>query len=332
MPTYSFISLIKHFPKHILKRRCLIFFALCVLFSKTYALDLSESASREQLAKPASQKIVVSLKPYALLMESIKHEGDEISILLEDGANAHDFQLKPSHLKKIAEADLVIWSGEDAEPNLVKALKNKKNQLVLMDIKSLDLINTADDHEENALNNHQHLSVDPHIWFSQANALLITLAMADALHYSDEALNNIRMHFAQNQAIESTKNADKNNETAHNSALLVYHNAYAYLEKDLKIQHEFVINESHNTKPSLRHWNALKESLQNYKKNNRSVCIISLPNFENSSEAKQLDALLNKTDMKAFSKIVEIDPLASSANYNEFYRDSKNRLLSCLGN
>jgi hypothetical protein len=101
----------------------------------------------------------------------------------------------------------------------------------------------------------------------------------------------------------------------------------------MNLQHSFVINESHNSKPGLRHWHLLKEKLLAYKKSNQSLCIVTLPGFEQSSEAKQLAQLLNDSDMTAQTRLIEIDPLASTARYKdyfEFYADSKNKLLSCM--
>lgn len=289
------------------------------------AMDVPEQQKPSVLmVKP--QNIVVSLKPYALLIESFKQAGDQVSVLVEDGASAHDFLLQPSHIKKIAEADWVIWSGEAAEPTLAKALKHKKQQLKLLEISELELIHLEAEHQEKNHHNH-HANVDSHIWFSQKNALHIATSIASALNYSEASINNITQTFTQLQADANHTQVNKN------SALIVYHNAYAYLEQELNIKHEFVINENHNTKPSLRHWHGLKEKLESYARQNKPLCIVTMAGFENSSEAKQLKQLLSNSNMTKHTNIVEIDPLASSdhyQNYFEFFLDSKKRLLACL--
>jgi len=304
---------------------CLILGSL--VFASVFAADIHEEQKpRILMVKVAPQKIVVSLKPYALLLENIMREGNSVTVLVEDGSSGHDFQLRPSHLKKIAEADLVIWSGAEAEPNLAKVLKNKKH-LVLMEVPGLDLININEDNSDHKKHT-SHTTVDSHIWFSQHNALIIAQAMAKALHYPDEVLNNINMRFKLMQAAEQVEKNQSNKRE-----LIVYHNGYRYLEKDMNVQHSFVINESHNSKPGLRHWHLLKEKLLAYKKSNQSLCIVTLPGFEQSSEAKQLAQLLNDSDMTAQTRLIEIDPLASTARYKdyfEFYADSKNKLLSCM--
>jgi zinc transport system substrate-binding protein len=294
------------------------------------------------MVKPKPQKIVVSIKPYALIFESIKREGDTVSILIEDGVTSHDFQLRPSHLRKIAQADLVVWGGETLEPMLAKALKNKKQQLRLNEIKTLELIEVANQDEQS---DHIHdKNIDPHIWLSKKNVQEIAKTMAEGLYYPDKATDQLTTQFLMIDTLESLKKPstqsstsnednDNNDNKNSNSVLMVYHNAYSYLEKDLNIQHSFVINESHNSKPSLRHWNMFKEQLQEYKIQNKNICIVNLPGFEQGSEAKKLHKMLKDKQMEKQTRFVEIDPLASSAdykNYFDFWSDTRKRLLACM--
>ena len=260
------------------------------------------------------KKVLVSIQPYALILKELNPSDVEISVLQEASINPHAFQMKPSHLKKIADADLVIWGGEQVEPYLSKAFA-KKQQLVLANIPDLVLI--TDSHEAH---DEEH-AIDPHIWLSEKNSIAIAKAMAAALD------------------IKLLKNSTPlltNKEETQNSRplLLVYHNAYSYLEAELQLQHDFVIYDNHNAKPGLKHWHELMEALKDAKQNQQAVCLISSPAFSESVEAKKLEQKIMALQLKDFRWEL-IDPMASDKTYENFsayLNESRDTFIKCMKN
>lgn len=73
----------------------------------------------------AAEKITVvaSIKPLQLVMHELLGEHADVKVLLPTGASPHHYSLKPSDIRKLTQADLVVWVGEDMEQFLVKPLQ-----------------------------------------------------------------------------------------------------------------------------------------------------------------------------------------------------------------
>ena len=57
------------------------------------------------------------------LVTTVMGDLSEPMLLLDRGADAHDFQLRPSQVRALAGADLVIWIGPEMTPWLNRALQ-----------------------------------------------------------------------------------------------------------------------------------------------------------------------------------------------------------------
>src|SRR5688572_21664049 len=68
-----------------------------------------------QLSWAQAPKIVVTLKPIHSLVASLTQGVSQVDLLLPDGASPHTFGLKPSHLRHLQHADLIIWVGPELE-------------------------------------------------------------------------------------------------------------------------------------------------------------------------------------------------------------------------
>ena len=76
----------------------------------------------------------------------------ETQVLLPDGASEHDYSLRPSDVKRLQNADLVVWIGPEMEAFMDKSTQsiaaNKKVTIAELDgVKPL-LITGADDDDD----------------------------------------------------------------------------------------------------------------------------------------------------------------------------------------
>ncbi|OUD09102.1 hypothetical protein BVC71_10350 [Marivivens niveibacter] len=69
-------------------------------------------------AQAETLKIVTDILPVGSLVQSIAGDTAEVTTLLQPGDNPHNFALRPSDARFLAEADLVIWTGEALSPFL----------------------------------------------------------------------------------------------------------------------------------------------------------------------------------------------------------------------
>ena len=131
-------------------------------------------------------RIATSIKPLQLITNQVLGSSGKAELLIDSNQSPHRFQLKPSQLKRMTDADLLIWISDDFETGLRKLqsiLPPQAHRLQLIEqLPASALI--GDDH-----------NVDGHIWLSVENVALIAQSIARSLarlspaHASDYQAN-----------------------------------------------------------------------------------------------------------------------------------------------
>lgn len=98
------------------------------------------------------------MKPLGFIAAAIADGVTETQVLLPDGASEHDYSLRPSDVKRLQNADLVVWIGPEMEAFMDKSTQsiaaNKKVTIAELDgVKPL-LITGADDDDDH--HGHDH--------------------------------------------------------------------------------------------------------------------------------------------------------------------------------
>lgn len=75
----------------------------------------------------ANAAVVASLKPLGFIASAIADGVTDTQVLLPDGASEHDYSLRPSDVKRLQGADLVVWIGPEMEAFMEKSVKNIPN-------------------------------------------------------------------------------------------------------------------------------------------------------------------------------------------------------------
>ncbi|MBR7309675.1 zinc ABC transporter solute-binding protein, partial [Klebsiella pneumoniae] len=65
-----------------------------------------------------------SLKPLGFIASAIADGVTDTQVLLPDGASEHDYSLRPSDVKRLQGADLVVWVGPEMEAFMEKSVRN----------------------------------------------------------------------------------------------------------------------------------------------------------------------------------------------------------------
>lgn len=103
------------------------------------------------LAKPT---IVTSIKPVSMVVAAIAGDRAEIQQIVSSTASPHDFAMRPSDLRKINNADTVVWVGESLENFLEKPLENagkEESSIEWLALEGMSLHSFAEEqhHDEN---------------------------------------------------------------------------------------------------------------------------------------------------------------------------------------
>ena len=156
-------------------------------------------------------KVITDIPPIHALVSQVMGDLGTPVLLLEKGADEHDFQLRPSQMTDIVQADLVIWVGPELTPWLEQALGNAKPgyvSLALFDLEATIKLAVVEDqgaapdhaaeeeaddpaakeseHQPETEEKHPHDGADPHVWLDPGNAMIwldtiaVELAKADA--------------------------------------------------------------------------------------------------------------------------------------------------------
>ena len=118
----------------------------------------------------------------------------ELTLLLDNGIDLHNYQPTADDIIKIARSDLFIYVGGESDAWVNDLLETSQNSHV----KSLSMLACVDAKEEEAVEGmqeeahecghaHHEAEYDEHVWLSLRNAETITRAIADALCEADPA-------------------------------------------------------------------------------------------------------------------------------------------------
>lgn len=161
-----------------------------------YTITLALASLMATPAFAAPPQVVTDLPPVHSLVAMVTGDLASPILLLEPGADPHDFQLRPSQAAAVAAAGLVVWMGPGMSPWLDRALRGLGDGSVSLDL--LESAGTAlreagdahasdDGHAHDHDHAHDHGTHDPHAWLDPANARLWLSTIAGALAAADPA-------------------------------------------------------------------------------------------------------------------------------------------------
>ena len=150
---------------------------------------------------PLIQKplIITTIKPLAIIAQSAVGDQARVEYLQSAVQSAHEVSLPVSALKKIDQADLIIWIGEMFESRVAKpmALVPQDKRITVMQLPLIAPQDTGSEQEVGSHSGHMHthdesahselsahsaLSADPHVWLNATNANRIAAEIQQRLN------------------------------------------------------------------------------------------------------------------------------------------------------
>jgi zinc transport system substrate-binding protein len=119
-------------------------------------------------ARSEAPHVVADIAPVHSLVASVMEGVGVPLLLLDGGADPHDFQLRPSQARALSRAGLVVWMGPELTPWLarVRSGLSEGEGLVLLDVAGTVLRQSRTGDEQD----HAHHGADPHAWLDPRNA------------------------------------------------------------------------------------------------------------------------------------------------------------------
>jgi len=291
--------------------------------------------------------VLVTFNPIYSLVKNVTGDINNTQLLISPNASPHNYQLKPSDVQKIKNADVIFMIDDGFEVFLAKYLqKNRVKAKIVKIIESPDLITLParkikildiahdhdhDHHDHGHDHSKCHHNIDLHIWTNPLNAQIIVQDIATALsqydpkHKSDyfknsqNTINRLRI-----MDLEIAKILDKRTQQR---PFISFHDAYQYLER-----HYHLINAGtiagHDFIYGPKTIEELKRSIKEYD----VKCVFAEPQFSDylmQKIAKSTGTKLGYLDIEGgnFGKKVKPEEL-----YFFMMKKNAENIKSCLQN
>jgi zinc transport system substrate-binding protein len=288
---------------------------------------------------PAAPNVVVSIKPVHSLVAGIMQGVDEPSLLVRGNQSPHNFSLRPSDMRMLQQADLVVWVGPDVETSLANLFENNRLSgvvAVLTEIDSINLLQPRNDMEWEARQQKQlmesdhghihHRSIDSHIWLSPEIARQIVAHITDQLCEMDG--RNAENYRQNSQRLRERLNQLDNELNSRLAPIkdrpyIVFHDAYHYFENHYGLNAVGSVSISPERQPGARHIHHLKDKIKRL----QAYCVFSEPQFR----PKLVETLVEGTK----AKTGQLDPLgtdfeAGPEAYFHLMHKLADNLVECL--
>ncbi|CBG88652.1 zinc ABC transporter substrate-binding protein ZnuA [Citrobacter rodentium] len=288
----------------------------------------------------ANAAVVASLKPVGFIASAIADGVTETQVLLPDGASEHDYSLRPSDVKRLQGADLVVWIGPEMEAFMEKPA-SKIADARLVTIAELDavkplLIKGADDdedehdhdhaHAEKGDAHHHHGDYNMHLWLSPEIARLTAVAIHQKLvELMPQSRAKLDANLKDFEAHLAATDKQVGNELAplKGKGYFVFHDAYGYYEKHYGLTSlgHFTVNPE--IQPGAQRLHEIRTQLVEQK----ATCVFAEPQFRPAV----VEAVARGTSVRMGT----LDPLGTNiklgkTSYSAFLNQLANQYASCL--
>jgi zinc transport system substrate-binding protein len=271
----------------------------------------------------AALDVLTSIKPIQLITNELTLGVSSPEVLLGLNTSPHDYALKPSDVKRIHNAQLVIWFGRNLEPFLDKILQSQPEVLTISQIEGLPLRQYDSEHEDDG---HNHGSTDPHFWLGIAVAKETAKAISAKLVELDP---EHRQQYEDNLKKFLSDLAKTDQQIALRLApvakqpYFVFHDAYGYFEEHFGLTNIGHFTVSPERKPGAKTLIKIRTQLANH----QAKCVFSEPQFQ--------PAVIKTVIGNSPVSIGVLDPLATQievkkGGYFEFLKGISESYYGCL--
>jgi len=283
-------------------------------------------AAQSAVAVP---RVLISIKPIHSLAAAVMEGVASPELLIEGTASEHGYVLRPGDARKIAEADIVFWVGPDLETYLIGPLANlapAARKIELARAPGLKLLPARPAGVWGGEARAASSGINPHIWLSPDNAIVIVRTMAAALSAADPKNAD---HYRRNAAREITRLAQLKAQIRSGLApvrgrpFIVFHDAYPYFEQAFEMPATGTVTVAPDRPVGPRTVAQLRTAIAE----RHVVCIFREPQFPPTL----IDTLIAGTPVR----VGVLDPLGADLQpgpklYDTMMRRIAGALRSCL--
>ena len=261
----------------------------------------------------ASVKVSVSIKPIHSIVTLLTEDVTVPDLLINDNQSAHHFFMRPSHVRKITNSDLVVLVDENFEKGFQKITSNLDNRKIFYfsDTSKRTINSKHDEHDEEILN--------PHLWLDRENIVNFAKNLSNKLMEIDpenekqfqKNLDLFLRKFSEVSRI-NLSNDDK-------KIVILQSNSAEYFLNDFNIKDFQIISNNHEGNISMKKYN----EIITLSEGNKIACLVVDDN-SNSDVLKNLAKELN-------TQLVFVDIVGhDTKDFYDFFQSISERFSTCL--
>lgn len=252
-------------------------------------------------------RVVTDIPVTHSLVSMVLGDHGTVDLMLDRGANAHSYQLRPSQAQALSQADVVVWVGAGMTPWMGRAMAGlaaDAHSVALLEVEGAMLrdfgqakdAHNHDDHadehahddhghedhveehahddhaDEHAHDDHAHSGLDPHAWLDTRNAAIWLDVIAEELaeHMPDHAdAFTANAQAAKADIAALTAELDTILAPARDMAFVTFHDAYGYFVNQFDLTQAGAIALGDAASPGAQRLAALRAEMEE----DAAVCI-----------------------------------------------------------
>lgn len=319
------------------KQRVVLALTLCLWATTVFGLVTH--------ARAEAPNVLVTLKPLHSLMVAIMEGVAYPELLIRGGQSPHGYMLRPSDVKELGEAQIVVWVGANIETALSRRLSDLSDSTFVvspLEFPGMTILkrrtiavwdNPKEKHSAKPHEGHGEIDptdykswVDPHIWLDPKNARAFTNTMVGILSGIDRdnaalyARNGKKLNY---RLIDLDREIKQELESVRGIPYLVFHDGYRYFEHHFGLKPAGVVAIHPEDLPTPRHLAHIKTVVEEA----GVRCVFGEPQFR----SQIVQGFLAETG----ATLGLLDPLGANLEpgpdlYFGVMRGISNSLASCL--
>lgn len=205
---------------------------------------------------------MASVEPLSKLIRSLYGPEVEVVTLMQANQNPHQLALSPRQAMLVKQADLMVWLGAAVEAPLAPLVARRDRPAVaLLDLPDVvRRVGGGHDHEGHGDDHAQdNAYLDPHLWLSVANMILLSDAIAAAM---PTGLADLQPAQWQEQARQRQQNLRDRVASFAAVPWLTYHHPWGYLTDPLGLAEPVVVSQQLDAGPGSRRFVALAAEIR----------------------------------------------------------------------
>jgi zinc transport system substrate-binding protein len=268
-------------------------------------LALLASLLQSTAAEAKRLHVVTTIAPIYSFAANVIGSGGDVQNLLPPNIGPHDYQLSPSDMRKIKEADLVIMNGLGLDDWVLKAFPEKKSKALLVlgeSVNSTDLIVAPADLDLDGKHlhghEHSHAPANPHIWLDPRLAIQCVNAISNRVAEANPVYKtNAATYAARLQSLDSDLAAQL--APVRNKPFITQHDAFPYFVRRYELKQVGMVEPTPDVPPSPRFLADLLKVIRE-----KNVTIIF-------SDPRSSPRLVKQIAQDAKIRTAELDPIES---------------------